>query len=182
VWKLHRAVGMGGDQFVEAMTSKALDEEIGEELRIAEKALFRQLIWECEPLPGARELLSELKRRGHKVVLASSANDQDLGHFLDKLGARDVVDGWTTADDVKSSKPAPDIIHAALAKAGVGAKDAVMLGDSRWDVEAARRAKVQTIAVLTGGWAEQELLDAGAAMVVESLEELRDRLDDTPLA
>jgi HAD superfamily hydrolase (TIGR01509 family) len=181
VWKLHRAVGMGGDQLVKAMTSEELDAQLGEELRIAEKALFRQMIWECEPLPGARELLAELRRRGHKVVLASSANEQDLGHFLDKLDARDVADGWTTADDVARSKPEPDVVHAAIEKAGVAAKDAVMIGDSRWDVEAAKAAKVQTIAVLTGGWAREELLDAGAAMVFESLEELRERLDETPL-
>jgi HAD superfamily hydrolase (TIGR01509 family) len=181
VWKLHRAVGMGGDQLVKAMTSEELDAQLGEELRIAEKALFRQTIWECEPLPGARELLAELRRRGHKVVLASSANEQDLGHFLDKLDARDVADGWTTADDVARSKPEPDVVHAAIEKAGVAAKDAVMIGDSRWDVEAARAAKVPTIAVLTGGWAREELLDAGAAMVFESLEELRERLDETPL-
>jgi HAD superfamily hydrolase (TIGR01509 family) len=181
VWKLHRAVGMGGDQLVKAMTSEELDAQLGEELRIAEKALFRQMIWECEPLPGARELLAELRRRGHKVVLASSANEQDLGHFLDKLDARDVADGWTTADDVARSKPEPDVIHAAIEKAGVAAKDAVMIGDSRWDVEAAKAAKVPTIAVLTGGWAREELLDAGAAMVFESLEELRERLDETPL-
>lgn len=181
VWRLHRAIGMGADQLIEEMTSEALDEQLGEELRIAEKAIFRQMIYECEPLPGARELLLELKRRGIRVVLASSANAQDLGHFLERLGARDVADGWTTADDVAASKPEPDIIHAALEKAGVAAKDAVMIGDSRWDIEAAKRAKVPTLAVLTGGWAAEELLDAGAEAVYESLEELRDRLDETPL-
>lgn len=179
VWKIHRSIGMGGDQLVKALASEELDEQIGEELRVAEKALFRELIDECEPLPGARELLAELRRRGHRAVFASSANQQDLGHFLDKLGARELVDGWTTADDVEASKPEPDIVNAAMAKAGT--KDAVMVGDSRWDIEAAARAKLQTIAVLTGGWAEQELLDAGAVCVFESLEELRDRLDETPL-
>jgi len=180
VWKLHRAIGMGGDQLVRAMTSEELDERLGEELRVAEKALFRQMIYECEPLPGARELLAELKRRGTRIVLASSANAQDLGHFLDKLDAREIADGWTTADDVEASKPEPDVIHAALEKADT--KDAVLIGDSRWDIEAAKRAKVQTIGVLTGGWAAEELLEAGAVAVYESLEELREKLDETPLA
>ena len=130
-------------------------------------------------LPGARELLAELRRRGHPTVLASSANEQDLGHFLDKLDARELVDGWTTADDVAASKPEPDIVNAAIEKAGTS--DAVMIGDSRWDIEAAGHAKLETIAVLTGGWAEQELREAGAVCVFESLEELRDRLDETPL-
>lgn len=180
VWKLHRAIGMGGDQLVKALTSDELDERLGEELRVAEKALFREMIHECEPLPGARELLAELKRRGHTIVLASSANAQDLGHFLDRLGARELADGWTTADDVAASKPEPDVILAALEKAGT--RDAVMIGDSRWDVEAAKRAKLETIGVLTGGWAAEELLEAGAVAVFESLEELREKLDETPLA
>ena len=180
VWKLHRAIGMGGDQLVREMTSEELDERMGDELRVAEKALFRTMIYECEPLPGAKELLAELRRRGHPVVLASSANAQDLGYFLDKLGAREAADAWTTADDVAASKPEPDLIHAALEKAGT--KDAVMIGDSRWDVEAAKRAQVPTIGVLTGGWAREELLEAGAVAVFESLEELRERLDETPLA
>ncbi len=179
VWRIHRSIGMGGDQLVKALTSEELDEEIGEELRIAEKALFREMIDECEPLPGARELLAELRRRGHPVVLASSANAQDLGHFLDRLGAWELADGWTTSDDVEATKPEPDLVHAAMAKAGT--EDAVMVGDSRWDIEAAKRAGVETIAVLTGGWAEQELLDAGAAVVFESLEHLCARLDETPL-
>jgi HAD superfamily hydrolase (TIGR01509 family) len=182
MWKLHRAVGMGGDQLVKAMTSDEIEERMGDELRIAEKALFRQMIWECEPLPGAQELLAELRRRGHTLVLASSANQQDLGHFLDKLGAREIADGWTTADDVAVSKPAPDIVVAALEKAGAKPSDAVLIGDSRWDVEAARRAKVDTVGVLTGGWAREELLDAGAVAVFETLEELRLQLDETPLA
>lgn len=180
VWKLHRAIGMGGDQLVRELTSAELDEQQGELLRTTEQILFRELIHECEPLPGARELIEELKKRGHQVVLASSANTRDLQHHLAKLGARELADGWTTADDVEASKPAPDIVNAAMEKAGT--KEAVMIGDSRWDVEAAKRAGIPTIAVLTGGWAEQELLDAGAANVFESLVELRERMDETPLA
>ena len=113
-------------------------------------------------------------------MLASSSNQDDLDHFLDLLRIRDFVDGWTTADDVERTKPHPDVIEAALAKAG-GAREAAMLGDSRWDVEAAADAGLETVCVITGGWSEQELRDAGPACVFESLVELRGRLEETPL-
>jgi phosphoglycolate phosphatase-like HAD superfamily hydrolase len=89
------------------------------------------------------------------------------------------VDGWTTKDDVERSKPRPDIVGAALEKAGT--PEAVMVGDSRWDIEAAAAAGVPTVAVVTGGWSEQELRNCGAAAVFESLVDLREHLDETPL-
>ena len=134
---------------------------------------------ECVPLDGARELVLELRRRDFVVVLASSSNPDDLDHFLDKLGVRGDVDDWTTADDVERTKPYPDVIQAALAKAGTD--DAVMVGDSRWDIEAAANAGLQTVCVITGGWSKQELRDYGAVGVFESLGELREQLDETPL-
>jgi HAD superfamily hydrolase (TIGR01509 family) len=179
VWKLHRAVGMGGDQLVEAVAGDEVEERLGDEIRSAEKRLYMELIEETEPLADAREFVAELKRRGHRVVLASSAPANQLDYYLDKLVARDLVDGWTTSDDVESTKPEPDLVHAALAKAGDG--DAVFVGDTGWDVEAARRAGLETICVITGGWSEQELRDAGAIAVYDSLEELTAELDETPL-
>jgi HAD superfamily hydrolase (TIGR01509 family) len=179
VWKLHRHVGMGGDQLVEAVAGPEVEERLGDELRAAEKRLYAELIEETEPFRGAREFVSELKRRGHRVVLASSAPKEQLDYYLDKLAARDLVDGWTTSDDVEATKPEPDLVHAALARAGGG--NAVFVGDTGWDVEAAARAGLETICVITGGWSAQELLDAGAAAVYGSIEELTDRLDETPL-
>jgi phosphoglycolate phosphatase-like HAD superfamily hydrolase len=135
---------------------------------------------ECEPLEGAHDLLVALKERGFVVVLASSASEDDLDFFLDRLEARDVVDEWTSADDVDRSKPHPDIVHAALERAGTG--EGVFVGDSRWDVEAAANAGLDTVCVITGGWSRQELEEAGAVAVYESLVELCERLDETPLA
>jgi HAD superfamily hydrolase (TIGR01549 family) len=179
MWRVHRHIGMGGDQLVKALAGDDVERRVGDELRDAAGEEFKQLRQECEPLAGAPELVEELKRRGSRVVLASSANEDDLDFFLEKLGVRDVVDGWTTADDVERSKPHPDIVNAALGKAGT--RDAVMVGDSRWDIEAARNAGLETVAVITGGWSEQELLDCGAVAVFGSLVELRERLDETPL-
>ncbi|MFL5923742.1 MAG: HAD family hydrolase [Gaiellaceae bacterium] len=124
-------------------------------------------------------MMEDLKRRGRTVVLASSSPQQEIDHYLDLLEARELVDAWTTKDDVESTKPEPDLVHAALEQAGTG--EAAMVGDTPWDVEAARKAGVQTVCVITGGFSEQELRDAGAAAVFESVEELRRRLDETPL-
>ncbi len=179
LWRIHRHLGMGGDQLVEALTSEELEEEKGDDIRTAEKALYLALIEEVEPMEGARQLIVDLKESGHTVVLASSAKEDEVDHYLDLLDARDLADGWTTSADVEATKPEPDLVEAAVEKAGGG--DAVMVGDTPWDVKAATRAGVETIAVLTGGFAEAELRDAGACAVFESIEELRQRLGETPL-
>lgn len=114
-------------------------------------------------------------------MLASSAKQDEVDHYLDLLAARELVDAWTSSADVEVTKPAPDLVHAALQRVGGRADDAVMVGDTPWDIEAARRAEVPTLAVVTGGFSEQELRDAGAAAVFESVAELCDRLDETPL-
>jgi len=180
VWRLHRHVGMGGDQFVGAVAGDEVEERKGDDIRAAERELYSKLIDEVEPFEGARELLSELKERGHVVVLASSAKEEELDHYLDLLDAREPAHDWTTSADVEATKPHPDLVLAAMQKAGGG--EAVMIGDTPWDCEAAERAGVVTIAVLTGGFAEEELRDAGAVAVFESIADLRARLDDTPLA
>ncbi len=180
MWRVHRHIGMGGDQFVPAVAGEDVERRLGDALRDASREEFQKLRDECVPLEGAHDLCVELKRRGHAVVLASSSNEDDLGHFLDELQVRDVVDGWTTSDDVERTKPHPDVIHAALEKVG-GHDGAVMVGDSRWDVEAAANAGLETICVITGGWSSHELEEAGAVCVFDSLVELRERLDSTPL-
>jgi HAD superfamily hydrolase (TIGR01549 family) len=179
IWRIHRHIGMGGDQLVAALTSEEMEELKGEDIRAAEKTLYFELIEEVQPLTGARELIEDLRRAGRKVVLASSAKPEEVDHYLELLDARGIVDDWTTSGDVESTKPEPDHVHAAVEKAGEG--DAVMVGDSTWDCLAAKRAGLETVAVLTGGFSEQELLDAGAACVFESIEELRGRLSETPL-
>ncbi len=126
IWRIHRHIGMGGDHLVEALCGEAVEEEKGEDIRSAEKALYLSLIEEVEPLQGARELIVDLKERGHAVVLASSAKENEVDHYLDLLDARDLADGWTTSADVEATKPEPDLVQAAVEKAGGG--DAVMIG------------------------------------------------------
>jgi HAD superfamily hydrolase (TIGR01549 family) len=180
IWRIHRHIGMGGDQLVAALCDEGTEEEKGDDIRAAEKTLYFELIDEVQPLRGARELIEDLKGRGHAVVLASSAKQEEVDHYLDLLDARELADDWTTSADVEATKPEPDLVAAAMDKAGNG--DAVMVGDTTWDCEAAKRADVPTVAVLTGGFSKAELREAGAAAVFRSIEELRQALDDTPLA
>jgi HAD superfamily hydrolase (TIGR01549 family) len=179
VWRIHRSIGMGGDQLVPALAGEDWEAEHGEAVRETESECYQELIGEVEPLPSARDLIVRLKEDGHAVVLASSAKGEELEHYLDLLDARELADDWTMSDDVEETKPAPDLVHAAMDK--VGATDgAVMLGDSTYDCEAAARADVKTIALLTGGFSREELKEAGAVSVYESLDELLEQLDETP--
>jgi HAD superfamily hydrolase (TIGR01549 family) len=171
IWRIHRSIGMGGDQLVAALAGDGVEEEKGDAIRDAEKPLYMSMIEEVEPFEGARELIADLKERGHPVVLASSAKSDEVDHYLEQLDARDLVDGWTTSADVEETKPEPDLVATALEKAGKD--EGVMIGDSVWDCEAARRTGVPTIAVLTGGYSADELTEAGASRVFESIEELR---------
>jgi HAD superfamily hydrolase (TIGR01549 family) len=180
LWRVHRHMGMGGDQLIASLCDQEVEERLGDDIRAAEKDLYMELIGEVEPLPNARRLIEVLRERGHAVVLASSAKEHEVDHYLDLLDARDIVDGWTTSADVEQTKPHPDLVAAALEKAGGGA--GVMVGDSTWDGEAARRCGVPTIGLLTGGFSQQELLEAGAEVVFESIAELLEDLDRTPLA
>jgi HAD superfamily hydrolase (TIGR01549 family) len=172
MWKVHRHIGMGGDQILDALIGDEAAAADGEAIAEAEAEAYKKLIGEVEPLEGARGLIEKLKEDGATVILASSAKEDEVDHYLDLLDARDLVDGWTTSADVEATKPEPDLVNAALEKAG-NDNASVMVGDSVWDVEAAKRAGIPTLAVLTGGFSEEELREAGAAQVVEAIDDLR---------
>ena len=165
---------MGGDQLVAAAAGEQVERAQGDEVRAAEGEIFAGMIDEVTVLPDARRLLEELSRRARAVVLSSSAKPDDAEHYIDLLGARDLVDGWTTSEDVDATKPEPDLVEVAMAKAGRG--PALMIGDSTWDCLAAGRAGLPTLAVLTGGFCRDELHEAGAATVCSSLAEAIDHL------
>ena len=178
LWRIHRHIGMGGDQLVEALAGEEFEDEHGDAARDAEKECYSELIGEVQPLPGARDLVVRLKDEGHSVVLASSAKEDEVEHYVDLLDARRLADAWTTSADVEATKPAPDLVQVALERGG-GDDGAVMVGDSTFDCEAAGRAGVSTLAVLTGGFSEQELREAGAEAVYHSPEEILDRFEET---
>jgi len=163
---LHHLVGMGGDQLVTAAAGEEVERRHGDALRAAEAEIFREVIDEVTPLPGARRLLETLAERARAVVLSSSARADEAERYVDLLDARGLVDGWTTSEDVDATKPAPDLIHAGLERAGGG--PGLMVGDSTWDCRAAARAGVPTVAVLSGGYCREELLEAGALTVLDT--------------
>jgi phosphoglycolate phosphatase-like HAD superfamily hydrolase len=124
--------------------------------------------------------LAEVKKRGFRLVLASSGKSKHVEAFLDLIDGKSLADAWTTSDDVEKSKPAPDLVSAALAK--VDGANGIMVGDSVYDVQAAAKLSVPTVGVRTGGFSVGELLEAGALQVFDSLVAFRHALDGTPLA
>lgn len=179
LWRVHRAVGVGSDKIVAHLAGDDVEAERGDQVRDSESEIFGSMKDEVAAIEGATEFVRELHDRGLVVVLASSGAAEDIEGFIDLLGLREVVDDWTTADDVDASKPDPDLVEVAIEKAGGG--PAVMVGDTDWDVAAAKRARIETIAVLSGGFPDAVLRDAGAIAVYESVDELRRKLDDSPL-
>jgi HAD superfamily hydrolase (TIGR01509 family) len=173
LWEIHRHIGMGGDQLVAALIGEEGEHSDGEAIREAEGEAYGKLIGEVQAMDGSTEFLRELREDGAKAIFSSSAKAEEVEHYLDLLDARDLVEGWTTAADVERTKPHPDLVHVALEKAG-NEGPAVMVGDSTWDVKAAEAAGIPTLAVLTGGFSEAELREAGAAEVVKSIGELRE--------
>jgi HAD superfamily hydrolase (TIGR01509 family) len=183
VWRLHRLIGMGGDQVVMALGGEDLERRVGDQVREQQGKEADALLEEMAPLPGARDLLVAVKERGHRLVLASSGRQRHVDIFLDKLGARDLADGWTSSADVEVSKPAPDLLQVALKKLGASPEaPSVMVGDSVWDVKAAGKAGMPSIVVRSGGFGDDELREAGAIAIYDTPGDLAEALDDTPLA
>lgn len=180
VWVIHRHIGMGGDQLVTAVAGDRVEAEHGDDLRSAWSEEFEPMAAEVRPFDGAHDLLADIRRRGFRLVLASSGESSQVEAFLDLLDARDLVEAWTTSADAEATKPSPELIEVAVGK--VDGARAVMVGDSTWDLLAAGKIDVPSIAVRTGGFSEAELRDAGAAQVFDSLTDFHRHLDDTALA
>jgi HAD superfamily hydrolase (TIGR01549 family) len=174
IWRLHRAIGMGGDHLVEAVAGADVERDLGDKLRSAWEEEYAPLLPEVQPFEGARRLLESVAEAGLPVVLASSGKAEHVDRYLELLDARELAEAWTTADDVERTKPEPDLIAVAIEKVGGG--DALMVGDSVWDCEAAQRLGVPSYAVRTGGFSVDELREAGARAVYDDLVELRDGL------
>ncbi|SER00030.1 HAD family hydrolase [Lentzea albida] len=177
-WRVHRAIGMGGDKLVAAVAGDKVERDHGDELRTAWENYFDEMLHEIQPLEGAHRLVRAATDLGLAVVLASSGKSKHVEHYLKLLDPGDVA--WTTSDDVDDSKPAPDLIEVALRE--VNGERAVVIGDSVWDCEAAKRAGLPSIGLLTGGFGEDELIDRGASAVYPDLDTLRAELSDLPFA
>jgi HAD superfamily hydrolase (TIGR01549 family) len=177
-WRVHRAIGMGGDKLVGAVAGDDVEREHGDEVRDRWERHFDSMLDEIQPLEGAHRLVRAATDLGLAVVLASSGKRKHVEHYLKLLDPGDVA--WTTSDDVDDSKPAPDLIEVALRE--VKGERAVVVGDSVWDCEAAARVGLPSIGLLTGGFGEDELVDRGASAVYADLDTLRAELADLPFA
>jgi HAD superfamily hydrolase (TIGR01509 family) len=175
--RLHETVGQGSDRLVETILGRE-DEDVAD----AHTDFYGPFMHELAPFEGAADLLRTTKQAGLVVVLATSASAKEAGHLRESLDADDVIDEVTTKDDVEESKPDPDIVQAALDKAGLGKDSALFVGDTVWDVEAAKRAGLDCVAVLSGGIAEHDLRDAGAVEIYRDVKHLLDEFDNSPLA
>jgi len=176
LWRIHRHVGMGGDQLVPAVAGEDVERRHGDLLREAWAEEFEPFLCEVAPVEGAHDLLAGLRNHGARVVLASSGKPEHVDAFLDLVDGRGVAEAWTTSKDVEQTKPEPDLFQVALEKLGdagaVAGRDVVVVGDSTWDCIAARRLGARALALRTGGFSRGELRGAGAEEVYDSLPEL----------
>jgi HAD superfamily hydrolase (TIGR01509 family) len=171
-WRLHRHIGMGGDQLVPAVAGEEVEDRLGDQVREAEGRAYRRYLPRVHAFSDARRFLRGCHDRGLTVVLVSSAKTHELERYRSLLAADPWIDAWIGATDVEATKPAPDLVSEALEAAGASPSEALMLGDSTWDVVSAARAGVPAVGLLTGGYGPQELLDAGALDVFEDLDGL----------
>lgn len=181
VWRIHRAIGMDSAKILHELLGDAAA-EVGEEAKELHSALYLASTERLRPIPGARELLAALAERGHAVVLATSAPEDELKALLAVLDADPALAAVTSAADVDTAKPEPDIIMSALDRVSVDPARAVMIGDSVWDVAAAARAGVSCIGLRSGGYGAEELRSAGAVAVYDSVADLVEHLDESPIA
>ena len=170
LWRVHRAVGMGGDRLVTAVAGERVEQQHGDRLRELWETGYDELLPEVDPLPGAADLVRRLHDHGFVLAVGSSGKPKYTDAALDLLGVHDLFAAVTTSEDAQESKPAADILRAALEAAG-GSR-AVVVGDTPYDVEAASALGAACVTVRTGGFGAEELEAAGAAHVADGLEDL----------
>ena len=174
-WRIHRAIGMGGDRLVAAVAGDDVEQDHGSEIREAWEKEYDSLIDEVHLLPGARALLDAIRHRGVTPVLASSSIPKHAQRAFELLDADRRAGSATTAEDAEESKPDPELIEEAIER--VRGSEACVIGDSVWDVEAAHRAGVPAYGVLSGGNARGDLMDAGARDVYADPADLLTHID-----
>jgi phosphoglycolate phosphatase len=174
-YRLHRAVGMGGDRLVAAVAGDAAEDAVGDLVRKLHGDLFAERLAEVQPLGGVTQLLGACHDHGLRMVLASSATPETTRRLLDKVEGAHLITAVVPGSQ-GPSKPAPDLVEQALDRAG--SRQAFMVGDAVWDIESAQRAGIPCVGLLTGGYSEAELSDAGAVAVFDTPRSLAGRLDE----
>ncbi|WP_210506192.1 HAD family hydrolase [Naasia sp. SYSU D00057] len=179
-WRIHRSIGMDSEKLLDSLAGGAGDDAVSKAKEL-HSDYYVQSADRLRPFDGARDLLRAVAALDVQAVLATSAPENELEILRKVLDVDDAVSEATSAGDVETAKPEPDVVNVALQKAGVDAGDAVFVGDTVWDAEASRRAGVDMIGVLSGGVSERELLDAGVIAVFEDVADLLAHLDDSPI-
>ncbi len=177
-------IGKGGDQILHGLLPPGMVEERGEEIQAYRGDLFkRDYLHKARAFPGVRELFERIRAAGQRAVLASSGTAEEVEHYKEIAGIADLIDSATSSDDAERSKPFPDIFQAALTKlAPLGPHEAVVVGDTPYDAEAARKADLKFVGVLCGGFPEEALRSAGCMAVFQGPEDLLKQYDASPLA
>ena len=174
-YRLHRAIGMGGDRLVAAVAGGAAERAVGDVVRDLHDRLFDGRFSEVHPLDGVPELLRGCADAGLRLAVASSSPAEVTEKLLSLVEHAHLIDVVVPGSE-GSSKPAPDLVETALDRAG--SRDGFLIGDATWDVESARRAGISCVGLLTGGYADAELREAGAIEVLDTPRSLAERLDD----
>lgn len=178
--QVRRQIGKGGEELIPVFVPWWKREAVEEPLKDFREWLFRQdFLQQVKALPKVREFAEELKRRGIRMALASSAKKRDLEDYVRIMNVEGLVDEATSADDVDRAKPHPDVFAATLKRLGLKATECIALGDTPYDAEAAGKAGLRTIGVETGGWTHQELMEAGCVEVYASVAELLERIEQS---
>lgn len=177
---VRRLIGMGGDRLMPKVSGIEEDSELGEKISERRRALFLEsYLPKLRPFPKVRELLEALRRRDLTLVIATSAGAEELQPLLRQAQVVDLIDAKTSSGDAEESKPAPDIVEAAVRRSGLKAGELVMVGDTPYDVTASARAGVPCIALRSGGWGDEDLRDAIG--IYDDVAHLLEQLDESPL-
>ncbi|HEY6990250.1 MAG TPA: HAD family hydrolase [Bryobacteraceae bacterium] len=174
---LHQ-IGKGGDQLIPHYVPSDRLADLEEPIKKFRKDLFHEQYFDrIKAFPGSRALIEKMRRAGLRIALASSADKEDLGRLKRIAQIEDLVEEETAGEDADKSKPHPDIFKAALDRLRVDSSEAMALGDTPWDIEAAAKAGLPTVAVTSGGWAEDQLRTAGAIAVYKGVAEIAERFE-----
>lgn len=175
-YRIHRAIGIGGDRLVGEVAGAAVEQALGDTVRDLHARHFDERFHQVTALDGAGELLAALRERSLKVVLASSGEQEQTDRLLQLVENTDALHERVSGSEANRSKPAPDLIDVALER--VGSRCALVVGDAVWDVESARKAGLPCVGLLTGGFSADELRNAGALRVLDTPRDLLERLDE----
>lgn len=179
--KVRPLIGMGGDKVLPETIGVQKESEEGKRISQWRKEIFKErYLPGLHAFPGAKELLEEMRKRGLKLTVASSADKDELQPMLELVGAADLIEEETSSKDAKKSKPDPDVMEVTLKRAGLPPDRMLMIGDTVYDIEAAQKVHVDMIAFRSGGWRDSDL--AGAIAIYDDPEDLLEHYDDSPLA